>query len=183
VKEFFDTFRNLNHIQMNRYLLLSFLFPLFIGPASFLSAQGNLEFSGALIVSNSELTVPAGKVWKVTSVYGFEANFCLYSTTFNNCNYGPNNSFNMSVSGFVINGVPVLSECTMKRVWASTNCTGTNNTFTAVEALCGNQVGALGYAPKLANPNILPMWLPVGTTLKSIGPATFLSVLEFNIVE
>lgn len=153
--------------------------------ATFMSAvaQTNLQYSTALIISNTELTVPAGKVWKVTSVYGFESDFCLHSATFNGCNYGSSNSFNMSISGFSINGVLVLSECTMKRVWASTNCTGTNNTFTAVEGYCGSQVGALGYAPKAANPNILPIWLPAGTTLRSIGPSTFLSVLEFTVVQ
>jgi hypothetical protein len=28
----------------------------------------------------------------------------------------------------------------------------------------------------------LPMWLPAGATLRSGGPNTWLSVLEFNIV-
>lgn len=155
----------------------------FLVISTLLIAQGNLQFSQALVVSSTEQTVPVGKVWKVTSVYGFEPNLCLTHASMNNCNYSGSNSVNMSVSGYVVNGVMVLSECTMKRVWGSTNCSGSNNTFTATEQYCGNQIAAQGYAPKLANPNILPMWLPANTTLKSVGPSTFLSVLEFNVID
>ncbi len=146
-------------------------------------AQNSLQFSQAIIVGNSLQTVPSGKVCKVTSVYGFESNLCVTGAELNNCNYGGANSVNMSVSAFKVNGVTVLSECNLKRIWQGSTCSGsTNNTWANVEQYCGAGLGTLGYAQKSANPNVLPMWLPAGTTLRSDGPNTFLSVIEFDVV-
>src|SRR5436189_4970789 len=42
-------------------------------------AQGTLQFNQVLIITNVQTAVPAGKVWKVTSVYGaeFTINQCV----------------------------------------------------------------------------------------------------------
>ncbi|MCC6601082.1 MAG: hypothetical protein IT223_10470 [Crocinitomicaceae bacterium] len=145
-------------------------------------SQGTLQFNDVKIISNSVNTVPSGKIWKITSIYGFEANKCVTGAALNSCNYGGNNSVNMSVSAFKINGFTVLSECTIKRDWASNNCTGSNNSWANTEAYCGAALGTLGYATKEANPNILPIWIPAGATVESDGPNTFLSVIEFNVI-
>jgi hypothetical protein len=47
---------------------MKYLFSLIIAGFSILTlAQGNLQFNQALIVTNTQLTVPVGKVWKVES--------------------------------------------------------------------------------------------------------------------
>lgn len=145
-----------------------------------LQAQGTLEFNQVMIVNNSPQTVPAGKVWKITSVYGFNPYFCqnLNST----CYYGAGNSVSMAVSSFKINGNTVLSECTINRIYASTNCTSSNTVWSNAESSCGAILGAFGYANKSANPNLLPIWIPAGTVLQSDGTQVFLSVVEFNVI-
>ena len=146
-----------------------------------IKAQGTLQFNQVKIISTVLQTVPSGKVWKVTSIYGFEPNTCITGSVMDNCNYGGSNSVNMSVAAFKVNGSVILSECTPKFDWASANCTGTKIAWSSAEQYCGASLGSLGYATKTANPNILPMWLPANTTLQSNGPNTFLSVVEFNL--
>ena len=50
------------HCPMRYFTLFTLLFAGFQG-----FAQGNLQFNQALIVTNTQLTVPVGKVWKIES--------------------------------------------------------------------------------------------------------------------
>jgi hypothetical protein len=155
-----------------------------------ISAQGNLQFNQARIITNTQLTVPTDKVWKVTSVYGseFNLNLCVdYNNDWlglkcnscfaNNPNSG-NNSVRLSVftTEIVVNGVRVLNEVsgmpTSVISYPTTNCSG--STFCSASSYtCAN---------KSVNPNLLPIWLPAGSTFRTGGPNTFASVLEFNVI-
>src|SRR5689334_21806813 len=55
--------------------LLSFLLCILV----ICDAQGTLQFNQVLIVTNIQMTVPAGKAWKVTSIHGaeFTLNQCV----------------------------------------------------------------------------------------------------------
>ena len=159
----------------------------FIGLLSLGKAQGNLQFNQALLLDSALATVPANKVWKITAVSGSEyrLNECVNVSANSNhelksarCGQASTTaSFiaNYSVSTFVVNNKKIINSVegfspVSTTVYLSNNCTNswTNNTFS-----CANRA---------TTPNILPMWLPAGTTLMSGGPNTVLSVLEFNIL-
>jgi hypothetical protein len=159
----------------------------FIGLLSLGKAQGNLQFNQALLLDSALATVPANKVWKITAVSGSEyrLNECVNVSANSNhelksarCGFATTTaSFiaNYSVSAFVVNNKRIInsveglpSQVTLHNV---SNCTYGN--WININFVCANRA---------TTPNILPMWLPAGTTLRSGGPNTVLSVLEFNIV-
>lgn len=132
-------------------------------------AQGHeLKYNRVLIVGGSEQTVPPDAVWKVTSIYGEEANGCIEikckevgrfaKATFTSI-FVDGILIPSTVKGFTTSDVLTFNnpECTTGASWYS-------------NASCAN---------KDSDPNILPMWLPAGTKLKSGGPNTFVSVMEF----
>ncbi|MCC6600136.1 MAG: hypothetical protein IT223_05630 [Crocinitomicaceae bacterium] len=171
------------------FSLLVFFLILTVRPA----AQGTLQFSQALIVTTSQ-TVPTGKVWKVTSLYGSEdiigecvsLNTPPLTTSVANrlrCAY-KNNTWkwivvDYSASLFKVNGTPIASQITGLgdgiglSNWTGTTCGDGSNTSRTANWSCANLD---------SDPNIFPMWLPAGTTLESGGSKTFVSVLEFNII-
>ena len=159
----------------------------FIGLLSLGKAQGNLQFNQALLLDSALATVPANKVWKITAVSGSEyrLNECVDISANSNhvlksarCGFAPiTGTFiaNYSVSAFIVNNKRIINSVegfspTSTTVYLSGNCT---NSWTSSTFSCANRA---------TTPNILPMWLPAGTTLRSGGPNTVLSVLEFNIV-
>lgn len=133
----------------------------------------DLKFSRAIIVGSGEQTVPNDAVWKVTSIYGEEINFCVPTDCWGSGTYFYGKGI---VSGIYVNSILIPSSI---RGFKSANnvgfinntCTGTNSTSSSYDN-CPN---------KTSDPNILPLWLPAGTTLKSGGPNTFVSVLEFAL--
>lgn len=150
-------------------------------------AQGNLQFNQALLLDSALATVPANKVWKITAVSGSEyrLNECVDISANSNhelksarCGFAPSTGTfiaNYSVSAFIVNNKRIINSVegfspTSTTVYLSANCT---NSWTSSTFSCANRA---------TTPNILPMWLPAGTTLRSGGPNTVLSVLEFNIV-
>lgn len=150
-------------------------------------AQGNLQFNQALLLDSALATVPANKVWKITAVSGSEyrLNECVDISANSNhelksarCGFAPSTGTfiaNYSVSAFIVNNKRIINSVegfspTSTTVYLSGNCT---NSWTSSTFSCANRA---------TTPNILPMWLPAGTTLRSGGPNTVLSVLEFNIV-
>lgn len=160
-----------------------------------LFAQQSLEYNQSIIVSNAQQTVPAGKVWKVNAIYGEESRYetCVdisqnstHELNRIRCAYTINSATTyylkvpfytitkMRVNGVdivsSINGVP-SSSSTMDRYTNNSSCVGSHSSISR----------EYGCANKEADPNILPVWLPSGTTLESGGPSTFLSVIEFNI--
>ncbi len=132
------------------------------------SAQGTLQFNQALVVTDQLQTVPAGKVWKVTAIYGKDE-VCrsvapLYNTWFSKA----------LVAGFFLNGVEVLSFrkfLTQTMYNNSPTCTSSNSN--------GYNFSSLNFE---SDPNVLPIWIPAGSTVQTSGPNIFLSAIEFNIV-
>lgn len=136
-------------------------------------AQGHeLKYNRVLIVGGSEQTVPPDAVWKVTSIYGEEKDVCLSL----DCWSPGDNLFGKGfASCLYVNSVMIASTI---RGFKSSNATRyTNNTCTA-GAYTGSSYD-FSCVNKTADPNILPIWLPAGTKLKSGGPNTFVSVMEF----
>jgi hypothetical protein len=155
-----------------------------------LNAQQSLEFSQGLIMDNNVQTVPAGKIWKVTGIYGEEYRFneCVDVTSTSThelnrvrCAYSSstwqNARMSYSISQLTINGVAVpcrisgLSDRSFV-FFRDPNCTGSTTSISATYS-CGNLT---------SDPNLFPMWLPAGTTFATGGPNTFASVIEFNII-
>jgi hypothetical protein len=164
------------------FLMLSALFAAGDG-----ACQGNnLMYSGALIVSSTEQTVPADKVWKVTAVYGSDrycvpCEFPKHITSSSWCISSRYVDF--TGSSFFVNGNEVISE----RVWLAPF---NNKKLIFNDAACTSiyhnplvtDYGGWGLIDVAPNPNMLPMWLAAGTTLKSATANVYLSVLEFDVV-
>ncbi len=144
--------------------------------SALMSAQGSLQFNEAKIISGSTETVPAGKVWKVTAVYG----------TAQQCNeigpcytaLSPTSYAFANVSGMMVNGTVIQSKMLWKRTSFYTNSTCVNDprSFSGT-GTCNNDAKDVS-----SDPNILPIWLPEGTTLSSLGSTSFVSVIEFNVI-
>jgi len=149
-------------------------------------AQGSLQFNQGLLVDSALVTVPANKIWKITAVTGSEyrLNECIdisanstHELKSARCGYPTTTASligNYSISLFIVNNRKIVNAVegfnSNLTVYSSTNCV---NVLTNAYFNCANRA---------TTPNILPMWLPAGTTLRSGGPNTLLSVLEFNIV-
>jgi len=179
------------------FALIVFLISIFQRPQ--LNAQGSLQFNQVKLISSVEDTVPAGKVWKVVSYFGFEQfyNACIqYSGNANmggvnrlvNCGSYFNATtvssgrFNYTAAEMQINGsVLVLETAGFNAVnanshWNSTNCSGSQWNY-------GNPTPTLNFNCANIGPGgKLPLWLPASSRLKSNGPNTFLSVIEFNVI-
>jgi hypothetical protein len=80
-----------------------------------------------------------------------------------------------SASGFELNGYSVFSMLkypTSGQRYNSNSCTTTGY-------CCDNNLTSYNQS---TDPLVLPMWLPEGSTLKSMGAGIFLSVIEFNVI-
>lgn len=153
-------------------------------------SQGSLQFNAAKIITYGDgvQSVPAGKVWKVMSVYGANSTtvgcfalpaFCVNSSW-------PSSSFsNIRGKGYKVNGTVVWQTVDLSQsllYYQFNNCTGATTTATGYPD-CTTAVN-------IAYPNqtfseleaTLPFWMPAGATLEVLGTATNISVLEFNIV-
>jgi len=151
-------------------------------------AQGSLQFNQGLLVDSALVTVPANKIWKITAVTGSEyrLNECIdisanstHELKSARCGYPTTTASligNYSISLFIVNNRKIVNAVegfhnnNYSVYYTTSNCTSWN---TSSNFFCANRA---------TTPNILPMWLPAGTTLRSGGPNTLLSVLEFNIV-
>jgi hypothetical protein len=139
-----------------RYFL-SLLLILIISEAA--SAQGKtLAFNQVLLITTSQQTVPAGRVWKIESCMGLP-------TTSSGQSY-------MSLSfpsrhNIVINGtnIGVASE-------------------TSVAAGGSTYSGGDYYKVWAMNENCttMPIWLPAGTTLAAGTNVSYISVIEFEVI-
>lgn len=127
----------------------------------------DLKFSRALIVGSSQQIVPDNTVWKVTSIYGEEINVCINVACYSSSLYAKG-----IVSGMYVNSILIPSTIrgfsSSQERFSSSNCS--TGSYCCSDLNCAN---------KTSDPNILPMWLPATTTLKSGGPNTFVSVIEF----
>jgi hypothetical protein len=141
-----------------------------------LSAQGTLEFNQAKIVGSSVETVPVGKVWKITSVYGTSSVCNLIGPCYTALS--PMSYAFAQQSGLKVNGTSIVSKSVWTRLDFYTNNTCTDNPRAFSNAgTC--KADALDQA---SDPNLLPMWIPAGATVSSLGNGSFVSVIEFNII-
>lgn len=143
-----------------------------------LSAQGTLQFNQAKIIGSSTQTVPANKVWKVTSIYGVIKSCKLIGPCYTPLS--PNSYAWATQSGFIINGESVPSRLIWEKgdFFSNNSCTNDPRSFaTTSTSSCTMMAADLA-----SDPNILPIWLPAGTNVSSIGSTSFVSVLEFNII-
>lgn len=162
-----------------------------------LNAQGTLQFNQAKIITDTQQTVPAGKVWKVSAIYGQEqrtSNCVDFSTTSVHevgtrarCGGGfpttMSGVFDYAIRSIVVNGtiIPLsisgFPACPPNNIRNTATCSGGSSYdctyFQNTNFSCVNMA---------TDPNVLPIWIPAGTTLKTGGPKTFASVIEFNII-
>lgn len=133
-------------------------------------SQATLEFNRVLLISSAEQTVPANRVWKVEAIYGEQVNACV--------------PIDCAIPGFysigIISGIYVNGTLIPSTIRGLTNSSPRYNTsscstgyFCCQDFSCAN---------KAADPNILPMWLPAGTTIKTVGNTAFASVIEFVVM-
>jgi len=166
-------FINLNNHSM-KTTVMSALFVLL--STVYLSAQGTLQFNQAKIIGSSLETVPAGKVWKVTSVYGTSSVCNLIGPCYTALS--PNSYAFAQQSGLKVNGTSIVSKSIWTRLDFYTNNTCTDNPRAFSNAgTC--KADAMDQA---SDPNLLPMWIPAGATVSSLGNGSFVSVIEFNII-
>jgi hypothetical protein len=157
---------------------------------STLFAQGSLQYNQALIISDQLQTVPAGKVWKIQNIYGseFRINECVdlsqtsthEAATIRCSNVGSTSAtVTYEISAFQINGVNVLNYLSGLRSGSGHYCRFSGTTC---GGSCSNSLNDASCANRNSDPNTFPMWVPAGTTVRSNGPNTYLTVIEFNIL-
>ncbi|MCC6599360.1 MAG: hypothetical protein IT223_01645 [Crocinitomicaceae bacterium] len=152
---------------MKKLLLLFFIV---LAGGTLLAQTTALQYSRVLIVSNTEQTVPTGKVWKITSLTG--ALYNTYCTGRPDMLPSPSQWVKAGVaSGFLVNGNTIHS---ILKYSTSTSRYSDN--------ICTSVLGSTDYSSwsQTTDPLVLPMWLPAGTTLKTIGSGVYVSVLEFS---
>jgi hypothetical protein len=145
---------------------------------SFCYGQGSLQFNQVQVFSNTEsiLTVPANKVWKITNVNGGDGQITVTGASSRHCGTtcggGSCSSSSCRYRGFVweLNGVPLdpVDGCF---ICAGSTCSNISNcppthTFNASQLPTINT----------------PFWLETGNTLEINASNVFFSVIEFNII-
>jgi hypothetical protein len=151
--------------------VLTLLLFTIIASFSFLNAQSTLSFNRVITLDNTTQTVPAGKVWKVTGVYGLSDNICYpyFNLNFGTVRYALGFGLALVVNGQTI--VFQITDRTGGSHFPISNCSGSGSTNWNPSQ------------PKIEpNPNAFPMWLPAGSTLATGGSSTIASVIEFDVV-
>lgn len=140
-----------------KYLLTPLFLIIFVG---FFLAQGNLQFNQAKIISNTDpmQTVPAGKVWKIESVF----------TAGDQDVYGVQTS-GTTLSLFPTCGVPSFYYQYSGRYLAINNIPISFGIHNAGEQMTN-----------------LPIWVPAGSNICTCTNSSICargySVIEFNII-
>ncbi|MCC6599860.1 MAG: hypothetical protein IT223_04205, partial [Crocinitomicaceae bacterium] len=117
-----------------------------------------------------------------TAVYGVDA-VCLINATLYTTATAPafqNYYVGYAGAGIIVNGVNIPTQ----RIWNSPTSYPTT-LYTYPDNTCNssnNNVTRLSTSFDVApNPNVLPQWLPAGTTLKTPTNKVFASVIEFDV--
>jgi len=165
--------------KISPFLVLALSAHLFISLAS--NAQGSLQFNQAKLVGNNLETVPSGKVWKVMSLYGedFSGGSCVQ--------FGSYYYDKILQAGFNINGNLVgvqygtgpgcyirTGSCSGSIVNGSQECNSSGWVDRVTNALGNVKISSMNAS--------LPLFVPAGTTMQTLGGTTFLSVIEFNVI-
>lgn len=134
-----------------------------------------------MVISNIQQTVPAGKVWKLEAVWGTDR-ICIPCVlnehlTISQCS---GRYIDYVGTSFQINGKRVFSErrwfpefVSSEALYNDASCTTLYSNYTTY---------GWGFYNIGANPNILPIWLPAGSTVLTDSPNIFTSLIEFNVV-
>lgn len=154
---------------------------LFLLSTAFCMGQGSLQFNQAKLVGSTIETVPTGKVWKIMSLYGedFSAGSCVQ--------FGSYFYDKILMAGYKINGNLVGVQ-----YGTGSGCYIRNSSCTGSLVNGGQACNSSGWVDnvnnaqgnvKIATMNAsLPLFVPAGTTVQTLGGTTFLSVIEFNII-
>ncbi len=143
--------------------------------------QGTLQFNRVFVVTNVLQTVPAGKVWKVEAVWGTDR-ICIPCVVNEHLTSSACTGRFIDYVGtsFRINGNRVFSErrwfpefLTSEALYSDAACTSLWSNYTTY---------GWGFYNIAANPNILPIWLPAGSTMETDSPQIFISIIEFNVL-
>jgi len=160
------------------------------------ATAATLEYNQTLLITNSVLPVPAGRTWKVVGMHGG-------GTTSICSNVLANNGVaqrTFLARGIEINGTPhytSFNAADNTYYWQGGNCT-TNLQTNEECRLCCDGTGKMwcgssgctiiesdchpAAASPVLSPLDFPVWLPAGTTLRTVAAGSFLSVLEFLVV-
>ena len=132
--------------------------PLLLLLALFAGAQNyTLAFSKVKLIGTTVETVPVGKVWKIESVMSTDVLVPPVGIS--------DNSYYTTYKSIEVNGNAVVIN----------RATRWSENYSRYNSEATTDIG-IGQVTEL------PMWLPVGTTLKTGTNALYISVIEFNIV-
>lgn len=142
---------------------------LFTGIISHNVAAQTLTFSQVILVGTSTSTVPAGMVWKVESYLGTGqlTGICIPTTT---SGYWYKAG---CLQGFAVNG---------NTFYFGSPCGSTSACYT--NSVCSGSPGSCsGFSSStLPGPPSYPFWLPAGSTINTLIPNTYFSIIEFEVV-
>ena len=121
-------------------------------PYHFSQSAGNLQFNRVILVGASADTVPVGKIWKIESVL----------------------SSNQLAPGLPANNV-AQEKTNILQIKINTN-------VIAISAWLENVYSSYRGHSAFGQITELPIWLPAGTSVENASNATYISILEFNII-
>jgi len=121
-------------------------------PYHFSQSAGNLQFNRVILVGASADTVPVGKIWKIESVL----------------------SSNQLAPGLPANNV-AQEKTNILQIKI-------NNNVIAIAAWLENVYSSYRGHSAFGQITELPIWLPAGTSVENASNATYISILEFNII-
>jgi hypothetical protein len=165
---------------MNRIKHL-WLFLVLLTPVSAF-AQGTLQFNQVLTISNTPVTVPAGKVWKISAVYGKPTNQCTSDML--NIWGSPSYHWAYKAKGFQLDGNTVFVQImeAQFKIHSNSSCSNLHTTraWADTDGLnFRNEVGSQTAADLQA---MLPFWVEADRSVNTLSSQQFISLIEFNIV-
>jgi hypothetical protein len=130
-------------------------------------AQGNLQFNQVKLISTVQ-TVPVGKVWKVESMICSGGNTIPVVSN--------NTATITSSNGHLSNSIFNLTFASMTYLL--------NNTVCYVDLNSQYSISNLGNGVMFKNNSVnFPIWIPAGTSIEAGINMSFISIIEYNIVQ
>ncbi len=128
----------------------------------FCANSQTLQFSKVKLVTSTEETVPAGKVWKIEGIGAARVKELYHKIS-------STSSFTPADQQITINGTSISVIQTV----------GTGAGIMGYTSTTGTYATSASYA---ASATWLPIWLPENTTLKTGTNVEFISVIEFTVL-